>query len=110
MMTRSVLGQSCGFADRTASCPFFKTTRPVLGLIQPSVPWLTGALSLVVNRRRRKTDQSLRLAPRFRIRGAVPQVPTYLHGVDKDNFIFTFTFSNNGQSKCKRNIVLNNMY
>jgi hypothetical protein len=91
------------FADRH-SCPFSETTRPVLGLTQPSVPWLTGALSLVINRRRRETDQSLLLAPRFRICGAVPQVPTRLHGVDKDNLVFTFIFSYNVQSKCKLNM------
>ena len=87
------------------SCPFFKTTTPVLGLIQPSVPWLTVALSLVVNRQRRETYWSLRLAPRFRICGAVPQALTRLHDADKDNLIFTFTFSYNGQSKYKLNIV-----
>jgi hypothetical protein len=55
---------------------FIFSSRTALGLTQPLIQWVTGALSLGVNRPGREADNSpFHLVPRSRMRGAIPLLP-----------------------------------
>jgi hypothetical protein len=79
--------QGCGldvprFESRQGLGIFLFTTasRPALGLTQPPIQGVPGALSLGIKRPGREADHS-HLVPRSRMRGVVPPPPIRLHGV-----------------------------
>jgi hypothetical protein len=49
--------------------------------IQPPIQRVPGAVTLGVKRHGREADTHLHLAPGLRMRGAIPPLPIYLHGV-----------------------------
>jgi hypothetical protein len=75
---------------------FTTASRTALGLTQPRIQWVPGALSLGVKWLGREVDH-IHLVPRSRIRGAIPILPHYVFMAwflvkHKDNFTFTFAY------------------
>jgi hypothetical protein len=68
-----------GFKSRKGLGIFLFTTasRPALGSTQPPIQWVPGALSLGCRGPGAKLTTHLHLAPRSRMRGAIPPLPQY---------------------------------
>jgi hypothetical protein len=65
------------------------TSRPALGLTQPPIQWVTGALSLGVKRQRREADHSPPSTAEVKNAWSYTSTPQYVF-MAWDNFIFTF--------------------
>jgi hypothetical protein len=57
------------------------TSRPNLGLTQPPIQWVPGALSPGVKRPGREADHSPPSSAEVKNGGAIPPLPIHLHGM-----------------------------
>jgi hypothetical protein len=90
MIACSISGKGCGISLLTTA------SGPVLGLTQPPIQWVTGALSFGVNRPGREADHSTPSGADIKKAWNYTSTPpVLLRGVvlrknHRDNFTFTF--------------------